>query len=112
MATVDRKLLCLYPHTRPVEKETCDRMFECSYRHTDDFHTADCKLKCGHFFHFECLRKWDRKRIPCPQCHERGKNPYLINRCDLDEKEKMDYMVDNCDCMLHYNLRSMRGWPS
>ncbi|GBO40684.1 hypothetical protein AVEN_3655-1 [Araneus ventricosus] len=111
MATVDRKLRCLYPYIRPADKVTCHRMFECSYRHTDDLQIADVKLECGHFFHYECLMKWDRKRIPCPQCHEGDKNPYFISRCDLDEKEKRDYMIFNCDCQYHYNLRRMRGWP-
>ncbi|GBO45201.1 hypothetical protein AVEN_74494-1 [Araneus ventricosus] len=62
MATVDRKLRCLYPYIRPADKVTCHRMFECS------MNMMICKQmsnwNAAH--HYECLMKWDRKRIPCP----------------------------------------------
>jgi hypothetical protein len=28
----------------------------------------DCKLRCGHHFHIECIRNWLRIKVSCPIC--------------------------------------------
>lgn len=33
-------------------------------------------LKCKHFFHYKCIKKWQKKRNACPKC-----NKIIIYRC-------------------------------
>ena len=37
----------------------------------EDLHTNAKRLKCGHMFHLNCLRRWLETNAICPTCRER-----------------------------------------
>ena len=38
----------------------------------DEIGETECKLKCGHGYHFNCIRQWAyvERKNSCPQCRE------------------------------------------
>ncbi len=75
---IERKLI--------EEKKSCMICFEETNFETRHF------LKCGHFFHIECLELWLRQKSTCPSCRISLPGNYIS--CNLKKEEHEDEESD------------------
>ena len=76
-----------------MDQNECIICFENLY----DFNIS--VLKCGHFFHYKCIKKWSEKNNICPLC-----NTNII----------IDHILGNSNKNLesNYNLKSSNNYIS
>jgi hypothetical protein len=55
------------------------------------------KIFCGHTFHHNCLKRWEKERMSCPMCrYEYGEGPTVAQLLEDYEEATQDFKSDFC----------------